>query len=405
MSSPPDRLRRGTPAYRRATRVLFVAGLTTFAAMYCTQALLPELSDAFGVSPAGAALSVSVTTGAIAVSIIPLAVASERIGRTRMMIGASVLFTVVGLLLPLSPGLGWLLVGRGVQGVALAGVPAVAMAYLAEEVEPAALGEAMGRYVAGTTLGGLLGRVLPAVMLEAPLADDVQWRAALASVGVLSAVLTAYFVARLPASRNFVAKDVSVRATVAHLGGHLRDPRLLPLFGCAFVLMGGFVSAYNYLGYRLLGGPFNLSEAVVGLVFLLYLAGTVSSAVAGRWADRFGRGAIMAAVIVAAAVGLALTVVDNLVLVVIGMGIYTAGFFGAHSVASGWVGVVATSHRAEASSLYLFAYYLGSSVLGAVSGIAYASAGWDGVLIFVGVGLVLALGLVGMLVRQPKASS
>ena len=95
MSSPPDRLRRGTPAYRRATRVLFVAGLTTFAAMYGTQALLPELSDAFGVSPAGAALSVSVTTGAIAVSIIPLAVASERIGRTRMMIGASVLFTVV----------------------------------------------------------------------------------------------------------------------------------------------------------------------------------------------------------------------------------------------------------------------------------------------------------------------
>ncbi|GAA1479719.1 MFS transporter [Gordonia sinesedis] len=379
---------------------MFVAGLTTFAAMYCTQALLPELSDDFRVSPAMAALSVSVTTGAIALAIIPLGVASERFGRTRLMIASSIAFTVIGVLLPLSPTLGALLAGRAVQGIALAGVPAVAMAYLAEEIAPWALGEAMGRYVAGTTVGGLLGRVVPSAVL-----DVASWRWALAVLAAVTVVLTAYFVLRLPASRNFTPRAVALSSTAAQLAAHLRDRRLLALFGCAFVLMGGFVTAYNYLGYRLLSQPFGLSESVAGAVFLMYLAGTMSSALAGRWADRWGRGRIMSAAVVVAGIGLAITIPDMLVAVVAGMLLFTAGFFGAHSVASGWVGRLAVTGRAEASSLYLFAYYLGSSVLGAAGGLAFAAAGWRGVLVFVGGGLAIAAVLVAVVASADGAES
>ena len=56
--------------------------------------------------------------------------------------------------------------------------------------------------------------------------------------------------------------------------------------------------------------------------------------------------------------------------------VFTAGFFAAHSVASGWVSAGATSNRAQASALYLMAYYLGSSAVGAGAGVAYQHGGW-----------------------------
>lgn len=162
---------------RRITIALFAAGLTTLASMYSAQALLPSLSAAFGATPARAALAVSLTTGFLALAIIPVSALSSRIGRTRVMIGSAVAAAVIGLLLPLSPSLDLLLAGRAVQGIALAGVPAVAMAYLAEEIGGDGLGAAMGVYVAGTTIGGLAGRLIPAFAL-----DLASWRWAQATV-------------------------------------------------------------------------------------------------------------------------------------------------------------------------------------------------------------------------------
>ena len=161
--------------------------------------------------------------------------------------------------------------------------------------------------------------------------------------------------------------------------------------------MGGFVSIYNLLGFRLLAKPFSLSQAVVGLVFLMYLSGTVSSAAAGRLSDRFGRAVVLLASEVVALVGLILTWTTDLPVVLIGILLFTAGFFAAHAVASGWVSRIAHEHRAEASSLYLFAYYAGSSVLGAVAGIAYSAYGWSGAVTYVGATFLLALLAAGWL--------
>ncbi|MGY2062088.1 MFS transporter, partial [Nocardia gipuzkoensis] len=163
VTAPPDT----TVAHeRRITLALFAAGLTTFASMYSAQALLPSLSAAFGATPAHAALAVSLTTGALALAIVPVSVLSGRFGRTRVMIASAVAAAVIGLLVPLSPNLDVLLAGRALQGLALAGVPAVAMAYLAEEIGAGGLGAAMGVYIAGTSVGGLAGRLIPAFVLE-----------------------------------------------------------------------------------------------------------------------------------------------------------------------------------------------------------------------------------------------
>lgn len=396
MVPAPAGYRRKDAGYRRITLSLFAAGMTTFVAMYAAQAVLPALSDAFDVSPAGSALAVSATTGALALAIIPASALSERFGRVRVMTASALLTVVIGLALPWVGSFEVLIVLRAVQGIALAGVPATAMAYLAEEVHAADLGAAMGRYIAGTTIGGLAGRIVAALTL-----DLSTWQWALEAAAVVSLVFTLVFVRCAPASVYFRAQPVGIRTTTRALLGHLGNARLVGLFATAFLLMGGFVSLYNLLGYRLLAGPFNLSQALVGLVFLMYLSGTVSSAAAGRLSDRFGRASVLLCSELVALVGLLLTWTTALPVVLLGVLLFTAGFFAAHAVASGWVSRIAHAHRAEASSLYLLAYYAGSSVLGAVAGFAYSGAGWSGVIAYIGAAFVLAILIAVTLRRDP----
>ncbi|MEE4025574.1 MFS transporter [Gordonia sp. PKS22-38] len=378
----------GSPGYRRATIALFAAGMTTFMALYYVQALLPQLSDHFGVSPTSAALSVSLTTGFLAVAIIPASVLSERFGRVRVMVISALAASIVGVALPWAPTVEVLLAGRALQGVLCAGVPAVAMAYLAEEVDGASLGTAMGRYVAGTTIGGLTGRLIPGIAV-----DVVAWQWAMQIACLVSLAFAIMFWRTIPASQFFTPRRISPATTLRNLLTHLRDPGLWPLFVLGFVLMGGFVTVYNFVGYRLLREPFSLSEAVVATVFVMYLAGTFSSTYAGRMADRLGRRPVLVVAVSTMLGGLALTLPEQLPLVLVGMLLFTGGFFAAHSVASGWVSARATEHRAEASSLYLFHYYLGSSVVGALGGLAFSAFGWAGVVAAVAVLVVIGLGL------------
>lgn len=384
---------------RRITTALFAAGLATFATMYSAQALLPSLSEAFDATPAHAALAVSLTTAFLALAIIPVSALSSRIGRTRVMTISAVSSATIGLLLPFSPSLEVLLAGRALQGLTLAGVPAVAMAYLAEEIGTAGLGAAMGVYIAGTSMGGLAGRVIPAFTLGLG-----SWRWAEATISVAAAVCTVWFVRSLPPSRGFVARPAGIRTVLGDLAGQLRNRGLLALFGLALVLVGTFVSLYNFLGYRLTQPPFELPDAVAGLVFLLYLAGTAVATVAGRLADRIGRHRVLAGTVVLMGVGLVLTIPDNLVTLILGMSLCTAGFFGAHTVASAWVGVLASGNRGAASSLYLFSFYVGSGVVGGAAGIAYTGHGWPGLVACVAALLMIALILVSTLAfRYPSA--
>jgi len=362
--------------------------------MYCTQALLPAFSAYYRITPAVAALTVSLTTGMLALSIVPASVLSERYGRITVMLASGVASTAIGLILPFSPTLGVLLVGRAMHGVALAGIPAVAMAFLAEEVHAASLGSAMGRYIAGTTVGGLVGRIVPSLIV-----DVSNWRVALLVGSVTTLAGTIAFAVLVPRSRFFTPKAANVRVTLHNLTSHIRNPLLLKLFSLGFTLMGAFVTVYNYLGYRLSSRPFELASWIVGLLFLLYLAGTLTSIVAGRLADSRGRALVLGVSLPITVTGLLATVPQALVAIVIGAGVFTGGFFAAHTVASGWVGAVAREHRAEASALYLFSYYLGGSVAGALGGLIYSVGGWTATVVFVSALLLAALLLTAMLVR------
>jgi YNFM family putative membrane transporter len=371
------RLRPGDPGYRRVNVAMFVSGVAIFAVLYSAQAVLPQLSADFGLTPASAALSMSVATAALALGVLPISALSERWGRVPVMTVSVVAVAVLGLLVPFSPTYPVLLVLRALQGLAVAGLPAVAVAYLADEVHPRALGGAVGLFIAGNGLGGLTGRML------AGFATDLGgWHAGLAAVALLALACAIAFVVLLPGQRHARQTPISAARLAGSVRDHLGTPALRRLFLAGFMLMGGFVTLYNFIGYRLMREPFGLSAAAVGLVFLAYLGGTVSSAVAGRLADRFGRPRVFVAAVLLAVAAAALTLPDALAPVLTGVVLLTVGFFGAHSVASGWIGRLARTDRAQASGLYLFAYYTGSSVGGWAGGLVYQHAGWSGTVVY-----------------------
>ena len=177
----------------------------------------------------------------------------------------------------------------------------------------------------------------------------------------------------------------------------LRDGGVVRLCLLAFLLMGGFVACYNYLTFRLEGAPLHLSTTVTSLLFLAYLAGTVSSPLAGRLSDRFGRRRLAMGGIAVSLVGLAVMLPDQIACVTGGLLIFTAGFFATHSVASSWVSSRASGRRGQAAAMYLLCYYLGSSAFGALIGLAYQYAGWPAVTASIAALFVLAgLAVVGM---------
>lgn len=378
----------GTPGYRRFNAAMTLAGLAAFGILYCTQALLPQLSDDFAVSPSGASLSVSAATGALALFVLPATSLGVRLGRIRTIrVGLLAAVLLTGLAAA-APSYDVLVAVRALAGVALAGVVAVAMGHVASEVHPRGLGAAMGLYVAGNSLGGISGRLVASAVV-----DVASWRWAVAVVAAAALVATAAFWVLVPPARGAPAAGSARDRGAAPLCALLRDPTVLALVGIPLVLMGGFVAAYNYLTYRLTEAPFELPAAVVGLVFLAYLAGTLSAAVAGRLADRFGRPRMLGASVVVMAAGLALTLPDRLAPVVAGLLVFTAGFFAAHAVASGWAPVVGAAHPTQASALYVGAYYAGSSVFGVLVGYAWHDGGWPATAAAVGALTLVGLGL------------
>ncbi|MDI9887806.1 MFS transporter [Streptomyces sp. HNM0645] len=383
-----SRLAPGVPGYRRMSFALFSAGVATFALLYSTQALLPALSDDFGVTASAASWTVSAATGALALCVLPLSGLSERFGRVRLMTVSLVVATVLGLLVPLAPGPEWLVALRAVQGAALAGIPASAMAYLAEEVRPRALVAAIGLFVAGNSIGGMSGRIVTGWVSQA-----WGWRAALAAVGLMAVVCTLAFRLLLPKARNFTPGSLNPSALARTVRGHLSDPLLMRLYGIGALFMTVFGAVYTVIGYRLVGDPFGLPQGVVGSVFLVYLVGTVASAAAGRLVGRLGRRGALYLAVGTTAAGLLLSLADSLTAVLLGLVLITAGFFAGHAVASSSVSRTATKGRAQASALYQSAYYLGSSAGGTLGAVAFHSGGWAGTVLL---GLLAVLGVVSI---------
>jgi YNFM family putative membrane transporter len=388
---------------------LFLAGIATFALLYSTQALLPLVSADYGSTEATASWTVSAATGALALCVLPLSAVSERFGRRATMTGSLAVAVAVGLLVPFAPSIGALIALRAVQGAALAGLPASAMAYLAEEVRAKALVAAVGLFVAGNSIGGMSGRIV-----SGWIAQLCGWRVAIGVIGVIAVVCAVLFRVLLPAPRHGSAASgardtasgargaTGARVLVSAVRDHLANPLLRRLYAIGALFMMVFGASYTVIGYRLTGAPYSLPQGLAGSVFLVYLVGTVSSATVGRLVGRLGRRGALYLSAGTTAGGLLLSLAGPLVLVLLGLVLVTAGFFAGHTVASSAVSHTATHGRAQASALYQSGYYLGSSVGSTLGAVAFRAAGWGGT---VTLGLLAVVGVVVITLYGTRAAA
>lgn len=383
---PNQFIKRGTPAFIRVTLALFSAGLATFALLYCVQPILPVLSGEFGVSPASSSISLSISTAMLAVGLLFTGPLSDAIGRKPVMVTALLLAACCSLLSTMMTSWHGILIMRALIGLSLSGVAAVGMTYLSEEIHPSVVAFSMGLYISGNSIGGMSGRLLTGVFT-----DFFGWRVALAVISAFALAAAIMFWRILPESRHFRPISLKPKTLLINFHLHWRDRGLPLLFLEGFLLMGAFVTLFNYIGYRLMMSPWSLNQAVVGLLSVAYLTGTWSSPKAGALTVRYGRGPVMLFFIAVMLFGLLMTLFSPLWLIFIGMLLFSAGFFAAHSVASSWIGPRARRARGQASSLYLFSYYLGSSIAGTLGGIFWHHYGWNGVGGFIALLLMAAL--------------
>jgi YNFM family putative membrane transporter len=379
---------RGTRAFWKINLAVFSAGFSVFLLMYAVQPLLPIFTREFHINAATSSLALSLTTGCLAVSMLVIGAVAEGWSRKPLMSASLLSAAVLTLISSFVRDWPMFLLIRAIEGVAIAGLPALAMAYLGEEIHPDDVGVSMGLYVGSGALGGMTGRLLTGLMT-----DFLSWRPTLAAIGALGIVAAAVFSVSLPASARFHPRSLSVAALVGSYKAHLHDTVILALVIEAGLVLGTLVTVYNYSSFRLLAPPYLLSQTAVGAVFGLYVFGFFSSSLMGVLSHRFSRPFLLRIGLTTMMLGVGATLLRPLAMVIVGIGLVTIGFFASHSVASSWVGLRAREGKAQASALYLFFYYMGASIAGSVGGFFWSAYAWPGVAAFLVTLLIVAFTL------------
>ncbi|MBM6589708.1 MFS transporter [Brevibacterium sp. RIT 803] len=408
---------------RRTIVAVFLAGVSVFLVLYETQGLLPAIRGAYGIDAPTASLTVSATNVAMAVFLIPFSMLAPRIGHARQIACGVVLAALLALILPFMPSPELLIAVRFLQGVAIASVPATAMAYLSLRLPAKALPGAIGVYIAGNTIGGLASRLLTGLA-----AEGLGWHGGLAFTAAVSLIFGLIVVWLLRHDLFTTSRVIAARESSATEQESATDTRssatadtaqpprraIIPLgsglwriYLTGFLCMIVFGGSFTMLGTRLQHDPWRLSEGAVALFFLIYLVGTVVTTYYGRLATRLSRTSLTLIGMVTALVGAGLTLVDHLPVIVIGMSLLTGGFFLGHTGASASAsasrpGVDST----RSAAIYLTVYYLGTSLGAWLSAVLFTDFAWPGVVVMCMTSLfaVLILTLTGASIGFKKRS-
>lgn len=376
----------GTKPFIAILLSLFLAGFAVFSSLYCVQPMMPFLAKFFHITPTHSSFPLSFSTIALALGLLFAGLISDRFGRKPIMVVSLFSTAILLLISAFLPYWEVFLATRMMIGLAVSGVASVAMTYIGEEIAQKDVGFAMGLYISGTAIGGMSGRLIAGVLL-----DYIPWQAATMIIGVLNLLIAITFYIALPASKHFKAYPIQFSRFIESFKKNLADPKLRLLFAQGFILMGCFVTVFNYMSYHLLEKPFELSQTWIGLISIAYLSGIYSSPRAAEWSRKFGRSKVLIAMFLSMIIGLWIMLIPSLWIILIGLFIFTFSFFAAHSTSSSWVSVQSLQYRAVGSSLYLFCYYLGSSVLGSANGLVWENYGWFGLTLMISGVLLLGL--------------
>ena len=350
-----------------------ITGFCTFLNLYAPQALLPELSREFGVGPAEISTMITAGTLAIALTAPFTGAIADVLGRKRLITAAMFAAAVPTVMVALAGDVHSIIVWRFIQGLMLPPIFTVALAYVGDEWPPAQVAGVAGLYVAGSSIGGFCGRLIPGVLSEL-----MGWREAflvLAAISLLGAVVV---VTTLPRERRFRRSDGFI-ASGRQMLRHLTNPQLLAIYAVGFGVLFNFIAVFTYVSFHLAAPPYDFSPAKLGLLFVTYLAGACCAPLTGWAVTRFGRRGLILVVMAIWAAGLALLLAPQVALIVLGLVLCATCGMICQATSTGYVTATAHEGRSSAVGLYVSSFYFGGSVGGFVPGLAWSFAGWPGV--------------------------
>ena len=390
-------IKTGSQIYWRTLFIIFLGSMAAFGAEYCVQPIIPVIAESFGLNAVQGSLAVSLGLIGMSVSMLFIAGLAPRFDRKIAtavgLTGAAVLTVLIGFSTSFEAILGM----RLAQGILLAAFPSLVIAYINEEFEPFNVGTVIGIYISGTTVGGLFGR-----LVVCAITDLATWRLGLIVLGVLYIAIGITFFLLLPKPKYQRVLPPGGFSLIHIVKSALANKKLLWIYLVAFFIMGSFVAVFNFISYVLLAPPYSLSQTVVGLLFVVYLFGTFSSAYMGRLSDKLGNGRVLMLGLVIMLSGALVTLLQPLLLKFVGLALFSFGMLGSHSVACGWVGKLNKGDKAQSSSMYMFFYYAGASSLGTLGGVFLEKYGWHGVIGMVAVAVLLCLLIVAHLEASVK---
>lgn len=365
-----------TKMFWQATIALGIASFFIFANVYFPQPLLPLFSEQFQISLVTSSLSVSLVLLTLGFSFFIYSGISDAFGRKNVMIAVMLISTIVTFLIPFATSFAVLLGLRIIQAAALAGIPTIAMAYIGEEFAMEALTLAVGIHISANTIGGMGGRLISGIVT-----DLFNWKIAFFCMGMISLLCFILFVLLLPNSKQFQRKPFQLRTMFLEYKGHLSNRTLILAYIVGGLHFFVFIGIYSYITFYLSGEPFFVSATVLGFLFMTYIAGTISSTLAGKASQRLKQTVCIGIGISLMVLGMLLTLVTNLFVIAIGLLCLCFGFFFAHSSSSAWVSKYAKKGKGSASSIYLTSYYLGGSLGSVYLGFFWNFWSWIGVII------------------------
>ncbi len=374
------------PGVLRALTIGLTAFLTVVD-LFATQAILPALTSAYGVTPAAMGFAVNASTIGMAVGGLGVALLGRRLDRRRGILLSLALLAIPTALLATMPSLPVFTALRIVQGLLMSTAFALTLAYLGEHASAGDTASAFAAYITGNVASNLFGRLLAAGVVDhLGLAANFHVFAALNLAG---AALVWFTVERTPPMAEV---DMSRAPPLASLLRHLGDPTLRAAFATGFVILFAFIGTFTYVNFVLVGPPFSVGMMMLGTVYFVFLPSIVTTPLAGRAVRRFGTRPILWASFAVAAAGLPPLLSDDFALLLAGLGLVAVGTFFAQAAATGFVGAAAATDRGSASGLYLASYFLGGLAGSAVLGLVFDRWGWTACV--AGIGLSLGAGVI-----------
>jgi predicted MFS family arabinose efflux permease len=349
---------------------VILCGLCGFLDLWATQALLPFLADELHAS----ALAVSFTVSMPPLGIVLVApwtgVIADVIGRKRVIVAAMFGLVVPTVMVAFSTTLAAIVFWRFVQGLFVPPIFATTVAYIADEARPGESTAVTGIYTAASVGGGFLSRFLSAL-----LADHFGWRDAFLGMALLTLCFAVATLLIMPKERGF-RRSSSIGSSMQEMLQHFRDSRLVATYCVGFCVLFTISTIFTFVGFHLAAPPYELSTAAIGLLFITYLAGVVTTSLVGRGVAVLGRLRLVQVALFGWAIGIAMTLLPSVVAVIAGLTVAAAFCFVCQAASTSYVGLTAQRGRSSAVGLYVTSYYVGGAVGGPVAGLAWTLGGW-----------------------------